>query len=86
MIKREDGVLDRVLTAAYQPGSHIRPAGEECRVGEVLLEAGTVVTPAAMGLLAAAGIDEVEVRRIPQAALVLFGDENSDRGRHRAGP
>ena len=52
-----------------------RPAGEECRTGEVLLEAGTVVTPAAMGLLAAAGIDEVEVRRVPRVALVLFGDE-----------
>ena len=80
VIKREDGVLDEVLTAVYEPGSHIRPAGEECRVGEVLLEAGTVVNPAALGLLAAAGIDEVEVRRIPRVGLVLFGDEIIESG------
>lgn len=81
VIKREDGhVADGVMSAAYVRGSHIRPAGEECRAGEVLIDSGTVVTPAIVGLLAAAGIDAVEVRRIPRVVLLLFGDELVDAG------
>ena len=81
VIKREDGhVADGVMSAAYVRGSHIRPAGEECRAGEVLIDSGTVVTPAIVGLLAAAGIDVVEVRRIPRVVLLLFGDELVDAG------
>jgi len=81
VIKREDGTVDAgVLSAPYVQGSHIRPAGEECREGEVLLQAGAVVSPAALGLLAAAGVDEVSVRRIPRVALVLFGDELVESG------
>lgn len=81
VIKREDGhVADGVMSAAYVRGSHIRPAGEECRAGEVLIDSGTVVTPAIVGLLAAAGIDAVEVRRRPRVVLLLFGDELVDAG------
>lgn len=81
VIKREDGhVADGVMSAAYVRGSHIRPAGEECRAGELLIDSGTVVTPAIVGLLAAAGIDAVEVRRIPRVVLLLFGDELVDAG------
>ncbi len=81
VIKREDGSVTKGLLAAeYTEGSHIRPAGEECRTGDVLLDAGAVVTPAALGLLAAAGIDEVEVHGVPRVALVLFGDELVEAG------
>lgn len=81
VIKREDGsVSEAVLTAPYVQGSHIRPAGEECRSGEVLLGSGTTLSPAMIGLLAAAGIDEVEVRRAPRVAVLLFGDELVETG------
>ncbi len=81
VIKREDGhVADGVMSAPYVGGSHIRPAGEECRAGELLIDSGTVVTPAIVGLLAAAGIDAVEVRRRPRVVLLLFGDELVDAG------
>lgn len=58
----------------------IRPSGEECRAGDVLVAAGTVVNPATIGLLSAAGLDEVEVRRTPTIAVVLFGDELVESG------
>jgi molybdopterin molybdotransferase len=60
--------------------SDIRAAGDECRRGEVLATAGTVVTPALIGLLCAAGLDEVVVHRAPTVALVLFGDELVESG------
>jgi molybdopterin molybdotransferase len=55
-------------------GVDVRRAGEECRAGDVVLAAGTPVTPVAVGLLAAAGLDEVGVRRVRADVLVL-GDE-----------
>jgi molybdopterin molybdotransferase len=82
VVRRERGLLDRgVLNApAPAPGTDIRPTGEECRAGEVLVRAGTTLAPSHLGLLAAAGVDEVAVRRRPRVALVLFGDELRHEG------
>lgn len=52
-----------------------RPAGEESKVNEVLVKAGSKLTPAMVGLLAAAGHDQLEVIAKPKLALLLLGDE-----------
>ena len=52
-----------------------RPAGEEARLNEVLVEKGSKLTPAMVGLIAAAGYDEIEVFMKPRVALLLLGDE-----------
>ncbi|WP_328901118.1 molybdopterin molybdotransferase MoeA [Streptomyces sp. NBC_00441] len=56
-------------------GQDIRPRGQECRSGEILLPAGTVVTPAVLGLAAAAGYDELPVRTRPRVDVLVLGDE-----------
>ena len=61
-------------------GQDIRRAGEECAAGELLIGAGTLLTPAHLGLLAAAGHDTVEVATEPRVAVVLLGDELLDTG------
>ncbi len=82
VIRREDGVCvaDVLRAPAPAAGTDIRPRGEECRTGDVLAAAGVTLTPAHLGMLAAAGLDEVEVRRRPRAAIVLFGDELTQHG------
>jgi molybdopterin molybdotransferase len=76
-----DGAAGPVLEApAPQAHSHVRPAGEECAADEVLAPAGTVLTPAALGLAAAAGHDTLLVVPRPRVALVLFGDELATSG------
>lgn len=81
IVRRENGQIDAGLVIAdHVPGAEIRPAGEECRRGDVLAPAGTTVGPALIGLLAAAGVDEVRVRARPRVAVVLFGDELVDTG------
>ncbi|MFC8532775.1 molybdopterin-binding protein [Streptomyces sp. NPDC057249] len=60
---------------AVSQGQDIRPRGQECRSGEVLLPAGTVVTPAVLGLAAAAGYDELPVRARPRVDVLVLGDE-----------
>jgi molybdopterin molybdotransferase len=62
------------------PGQETRRKGQECRRGEELLPAGTVVTPAVLGLAAAAGYDELAVTARPATEVLVLGDELLDRG------
>jgi molybdopterin molybdotransferase len=81
VIRSEEGLVEEgsegaVLVAPPPPGpTHVRPAGEECRAGETLAPSGSSVTPALIGLAAAAGHDDLAVVPGPRVALVLFGDE-----------
>jgi molybdopterin molybdotransferase len=52
-----------------------RDAGEEATDGEELFGAGTVLTPAVIGLAASCGYDTLTVHRRPRAQLLVFGDE-----------
>ncbi|MFE6893815.1 molybdopterin molybdotransferase MoeA, partial [Streptomyces sp. NPDC057694] len=66
-------------------GQDIRPRGQECRSGELLLPAGAVVTPAVLGLAAAAGYDELVVVPRPRVEVLVLGDELLTSGRPREG-
>ncbi|WP_433857229.1 molybdopterin molybdotransferase MoeA [Streptomyces kronopolitis] len=62
------------------PGQDIRPRGQECRRGDQLLPAGALVTPAVLGLAAAAGYDELTAHPRPRAEVFVLGDELLARG------
>jgi molybdopterin molybdotransferase len=68
-----------------EPGSDIRPLGQESAAGERLLEPGGVVTPVVVGMAAAAGYDVLEVVRPPDVAILVLGDELLVRGQARDG-
>jgi molybdopterin molybdotransferase len=57
------------------PGTFVRPAGEDLRAGEMLVPAGHRLMAPELGLLAAAGIAEVEVRPRARVLVVSTGDE-----------
>ncbi|MGW1813393.1 molybdopterin molybdotransferase MoeA [Streptomyces sp. NPDC002125] len=57
------------------PGQDIRPRGQECRSGDELLPAGTVVTPPVLGLAAAAGYDALVAVPRPRVDIFVLGDE-----------
>ena len=57
------------------PGQHVRYRGEEVRAGDVVLNAGDVIGPAAIGLLASTGHDTVAVYRRPRVAVLSTGSE-----------
>ncbi|MFF3542706.1 molybdopterin molybdotransferase MoeA [Streptomyces platensis] len=67
------------------PGQDIRPRGQECRRGDQLLPAGALVTPAVLGLAAAAGYDELTAYRRPRTEVFILGDELLDEGLPRDG-
>ena len=56
-------------------GQDIRPRAQECRTGDQLLPAGTLVTPAVLGLAAAAGYDTLTVVPRPRVDVLILGDE-----------
>jgi molybdopterin molybdotransferase len=73
-----------VVTVALEPGrrleaeADIRRRGEELAGGETLLAPGSLITPPLAGLLAAAGIAQVEVAGELRVATLAIGDELVD--------
>ncbi|OLZ58405.1 molybdopterin molybdenumtransferase MoeA [Streptomyces amritsarensis] len=66
-------------------GQDIRPRGQECRSGDLLLPAGSLVTPAVLGLAAAAGYDRLTTRPRPRVEILVLGDELLTEGRPHDG-
>lgn len=60
---------------AVAPGDNIIRRGEDLRAGEVVLEAGRRLRPQDLGLLAAAGVTRVRVRRPARVAIISTGEE-----------
>ena len=87
VLRSEHGSLDAggLLHGTVGEGTDIRPQGEEAEFGELLIPAGTVLTPAHLGLAAAGGHDELEVVRRPTVAFLVFGDELLHTGQARDG-
>ncbi len=56
-------------------GSHIRPAGDDMRQGQVILEAGRTLTSRDIAACAAAGHGTVCVKRPIRIAILVTGDE-----------
>ena len=67
---------DRITPTATEPvGRHIRAAGLDFRVGDLLLKAGTVLDSRHLGLAASMAYSELPARRRPRVAIVSTGDE-----------
>jgi molybdopterin molybdotransferase len=62
------------------PGKELRRTGEDIRVGDRVLEHGTVLGPAELGVLASVGAAIVECRRRPRLSVLSTGDELVDPG------
>ncbi|GHH69314.1 molybdopterin molybdenumtransferase MoeA [Promicromonospora soli] len=63
------------VTLARRQRPHVRRAGEDVRAGQLLAHAGTEVTAALVGALAASGTVRVPVRRRPLVAVISTGSE-----------
>ncbi|PHY20843.1 gephyrin-like molybdotransferase Glp [Caulobacter sp. BP25] len=61
--------------AGEDPKVNIRPAGGDFQAGTVLLEAGAVIDPWRLSLIASAGLADVPVARRPRVAILATGDE-----------
>lgn len=75
-VEQSDGGTVRVaLSAAPDPGAHVRRRGEDITAGEVVLRAGTLLGPGHLALVAAANVPVVQAVPRPRVAVISTGDE-----------
>ena len=62
------------------PGANIRRAGEDIRLGRVVLARGIELRPAEIGVIASVGLASVKVHRRPRVAILSTGNELLEPG------
>jgi putative molybdopterin biosynthesis protein len=77
----EEGALRIELRRAAAPGQFVSYAGSDIARGETLLRRGTRIGAREIGMLAACGLDRIEVVRRPKVAVLSTGDELIEPGR-----
>lgn len=76
---RRDGDTAFIGTR-HKAGQNVRLAGEDLKAGEIAIDAGVLLQPAHLGLVASLGVGEVRVRRRPRVAFFSTGDELASIG------
>jgi molybdopterin molybdotransferase len=66
------------INVAVKPGNDIRMQGEGMRNGDVVLTAGTEITPGVIGILATVKCAQVQVYCRPRVAILSTGNELED--------
>ena len=75
-VEATDGGMPTVaIRSAARAGQHIRQAGEDVTAGMTVLRAGEIVSPAALGLVAALGVDSLAVIPRQRVLVVSTGSE-----------
>jgi molybdenum cofactor synthesis domain-containing protein len=64
-----------VIDVRATVGEHVRRAGDDLNPGDVVVDAGTVLTPAHLGVLASLGYQRVPVFPRPRVGVLSTGDE-----------
>jgi len=72
-VERKDNTIK--IGTDTKPGANIRQAGEDISIGETVLQKGSRLTPADIGLIASLGIGDVNVTRKLRVAFFSTGDE-----------
>jgi molybdopterin molybdotransferase len=72
------GILVHTATPV---GGSIRRSGSDLAAGTTIISAGTVLTPALVGLAAGVGLDQLSVHRRPIVGILATGDEVRQPGR-----
>ncbi|HSA56989.1 MAG TPA: gephyrin-like molybdotransferase Glp [Gemmatimonadaceae bacterium] len=81
-VEDTDGGLERVaILRDRDAGRNVRPRGEDFRESQVVIDAGTPLAAAQLGVLASLGMASVDVYRRPVVAIAGSGDELVDLDR-----
>jgi molybdenum cofactor synthesis domain-containing protein len=78
MVERTERLGDGsavAISGVAAPGDHIRPAGDDVRVGDEVLGAGEQLTPGHLGVLATIGVLGVSAHPRPRVGVLSTGDE-----------
>ncbi len=79
-IEHVERIGTRVVIPQSAKGANVRLRGEDVSAGTVVIEAGSVLRPQELGLIASLGFPQVLVRRRPRVAILSTGDEVAEPG------
>ena len=69
------------IDRGIESGRHVRPAGQDLEIGDVVLAGGELVGAAELSALVTGGLSEARVGRTPTVAVISTGDELVPPGR-----
>jgi len=69
-----------LMTRPTQLGHHVRNIGSDCEDGSCIAKAGTRINAGLIGLCAALGINELQVKRTVKIQVLSSGDELAPKG------
>lgn len=70
-----------LITRMPEQHTNVRNKGEQIGEEEIVFKINTLITPAAVGLLASLGITEINVYRKPKTAILITGNELTEPGK-----
>jgi len=79
------GTVKVRIDEAPEPGQHVRPAGDDVAVGDLLVKEGTALNARHVGLLASVGRATVLARPRPRVVVLSTGTELRDPGEELGG-
>ena len=65
---------------SVKQGDNVRLRGAQCKTGDVIIKAGTVITPGVVALLSSVGISNIDVYRKPNVKVIVTGNELVNTG------
>jgi molybdopterin molybdotransferase len=81
VVARDELTKSIVIPGGQKKAQNVRYAGEDLKVGIPVLQAGKLLKPADIGLIASLGIGKVKVKRRLRVALFATGDELASIGK-----
>lgn len=72
VMANENSILITIMPTQF---ANVRKKGEQIKKEEVVFDANTLITPAAIGFLACLGITEITVYKKPKIAILVTGNE-----------
>ena len=76
MVENTDEEFGKCLVyAGVAPGENVNKTGSDIKKGTVAVRAGTLITPAVIGILSSLGVYEIPVCKKPVVAIISTGDE-----------
>jgi molybdopterin molybdotransferase len=71
----EEKGVSLYIKASAETGRNIFFAGEDVKIGSIVAKNGKVLLPSHLGLIAAAGINQLKIYPKPKVSLIAIGDE-----------
>lgn len=71
----EESVNEVKIFNAVTPGKNVSRIGEDIKIGDIVIQKGTVLRPQHIGVLASLQVSRIKVYKQPRIAVIVTGEE-----------